>query len=358
VFDRHIKEKAKRDWRLLIVDGHSSHVNLEFLEACKRLRIVVLILPPHSTHRLQPLDVGLFLPLSNYYSLELDRLMHISDGITRLTKRNFWNIFKKSWNQAFTEKNIKSAFAKTGINPQDAELIMAQIKPEDPPKPTTPLRKSRDEIRTPYSAIALRRAKKEWRINPNKALVEKVLKANEKLHARAQIAEYRCEGLREALQEEKKKRTKGVKLDLRGKPDAGSVFWSPPKIDSARAYKNKKDAEIEQDMIDKELRKAAQKAKEELEELYKQEKRNQRELKAQISKESKAAQKKTTVQRKTRQKPVKPVESGKKMAVLRSKSACEKNKQLEMVVLEGEPEEVVRRTNRGRSTRMPLRFRT
>jgi hypothetical protein len=314
-------------------------------------------LPPHSTHRLQPLDIGLFLPLSNYYSIELDRLIHISDGITRLTKRNFWNVFKKAWIQAFTEKNIKSAFAKTGINPQDSELVIAQIRPEDPPKPATPLRKSYNEIRTPYSAIALRRAKKEWRINPNKALVEKVLKANEKLSARVQIAEYRCEGLREALQEEKKKRSKGTKLDLRGKPDAGSVFWSPSKIDSARAYKNTKDAEIEQDMIDKELRKVAQKAKKELEELHKQEKRNQREIKAQISKESKAAQKKTTVQRKPRQKPVKSTGSGKKMAVLRSKSTCKKSKQLEIIVLEGEPEEVGRRTNRGRSTRMPLRFR-
>jgi hypothetical protein len=120
-----------------------------------------LILLPYSTYRLQPLDIGLFLPLSNYYSLELDRLMNISDGITHLTKRNFWNIFKKAWIQAFTEKNIKLAFAKTGIHPQDSELIIAQIRPEDPPKPTTPLRKSRDEIRTPYSAIALRRAKKE-----------------------------------------------------------------------------------------------------------------------------------------------------------------------------------------------------
>jgi hypothetical protein len=199
VFDRYTKAKAKRDWRLLIVDGHSSHVNLEFLEACKSLRIVVLILLPHSTHRLQPLDIGLFLPLSNYYSIELDRLMHISDGIIRLTKRNFWNVFKKAWIQAFTEKNIKSVFAKTGINPQDSELMIAQIRPEAPPKPATPLRKSYNNIRTPYSAIALRRAKREWRINPNKALVEKVLKANEKLSARAQIAEYRCEGLREAL---------------------------------------------------------------------------------------------------------------------------------------------------------------
>jgi hypothetical protein len=107
------------------------------------------------------------------------------------------------------------------------------------------------------------------RINPNKALIEKILKANEKLYTYTQIAEYHYKGLREALQKEKKKRTKNIKLDLRGKPDTSTVFWSPSKIDSTRAYKTIKDTEIEQDQINKELRKAVQKAKKELEELHK-----------------------------------------------------------------------------------------
>ena len=56
VFERYTKEKVNRSRRLLIVDGHSSHFNLE----CDRRRILVLVLPPHSTHRLQPLDIKLF----------------------------------------------------------------------------------------------------------------------------------------------------------------------------------------------------------------------------------------------------------------------------------------------------------
>ena len=53
--------------RLLLVDGHSSHVNLAFLDYATSNRVVVLVLPPHSTHRLQPLDLGLFGPLSKAY---------------------------------------------------------------------------------------------------------------------------------------------------------------------------------------------------------------------------------------------------------------------------------------------------
>jgi hypothetical protein len=45
VFDRFTKSKAGNRRRLLIVDGHSSHVNLAFLEMCDKLRIIVHILP-------------------------------------------------------------------------------------------------------------------------------------------------------------------------------------------------------------------------------------------------------------------------------------------------------------------------
>ncbi len=63
IFDRHTAAKASGRYRLLIVDGHSSHVNMSFINMADSLRILVHVLPPHSTHRLQPLDVILFSPL-------------------------------------------------------------------------------------------------------------------------------------------------------------------------------------------------------------------------------------------------------------------------------------------------------
>ncbi len=68
------------------MDGHSSHVNLGFLDYADQNQILVVILPPHSTHRLQPLDVGLFSPLATYYTNELDKLIADSQGFTRMTK--------------------------------------------------------------------------------------------------------------------------------------------------------------------------------------------------------------------------------------------------------------------------------
>ncbi|KAF4627253.1 hypothetical protein G7Y89_g10904 [Cudoniella acicularis] len=72
VFCRYTKPKRETQKRLLIVDGYSSHVNMAFINTCDKNSIIVLILPPHTTHRLQPLDVGLFQPLSTAYSWELE----------------------------------------------------------------------------------------------------------------------------------------------------------------------------------------------------------------------------------------------------------------------------------------------
>jgi hypothetical protein len=74
VFDRQTKEKAQKDrraWRLLILDRHGSHVNMEFIEYCHNNRILLAVYPPHSTYTLQPLDVALFKPLSAAYSQAL-----------------------------------------------------------------------------------------------------------------------------------------------------------------------------------------------------------------------------------------------------------------------------------------------
>lgn len=93
VFDHCAKQKAGRGYRLLILDGHSSHINLRFIDYADRNRILIAVFPSHSTHQLQPLDVGLFSALSTYYTQGIDRLMITSQGTYHLTKRNFWKLF-------------------------------------------------------------------------------------------------------------------------------------------------------------------------------------------------------------------------------------------------------------------------
>jgi DDE superfamily endonuclease len=70
IFDRHTRKKARKghEYRLLIIDGHGSHINIRFLNWCEENRVLVAVFLPHSTYRLQPLDVALFSPLATYYS--------------------------------------------------------------------------------------------------------------------------------------------------------------------------------------------------------------------------------------------------------------------------------------------------
>ena len=100
------KETKTRGWRLLIVDGHSSHVNMRFIDYCDQHRIILVILPPHSTHRLQPLDVGIFSPLSKAYSAALNDHIFNTEGYSHMTKRDFWPIFRIAWKESFTSANI------------------------------------------------------------------------------------------------------------------------------------------------------------------------------------------------------------------------------------------------------------
>ena len=64
VFDPATKRKARRKYRLLILDGHGSHVTKVFINYCDKNKILVLVFHPHATSTLQPLDVSCFKPLS------------------------------------------------------------------------------------------------------------------------------------------------------------------------------------------------------------------------------------------------------------------------------------------------------
>jgi hypothetical protein len=95
VFERCTKQKARlgRDWPLLILDGHGSHLTFDFLDFCEAHRILVSMFPPHSTHTLQPLDVVCFKPLSGAYTYSLMRHLHRTQGLVALKKGDFFPLF-------------------------------------------------------------------------------------------------------------------------------------------------------------------------------------------------------------------------------------------------------------------------
>jgi hypothetical protein len=61
-FDAYKKTRVVGARRLLNLDGYESHQSLDYHEFCKEKNIYTLSMPPHSSHLLQPLDVGCFSP--------------------------------------------------------------------------------------------------------------------------------------------------------------------------------------------------------------------------------------------------------------------------------------------------------
>jgi hypothetical protein len=82
-------------------------------------------MPPHSSHLLQPLDVGCFGPLKKAYGREIEQLIRRS--ITHICKTEFLPAFYAAFRATMTEKNIKGGFKGAGLIPFDPESVVSKL---------------------------------------------------------------------------------------------------------------------------------------------------------------------------------------------------------------------------------------
>jgi hypothetical protein len=124
-FHRHTQQATKGVKRLLVLDRHGSHLTPEFDQYCKDHNIVTLCLPPHSSHRLQPLDVSCFGPLKTAYTARLERLFRASYYI--ITKDDFLAEIPHAIAAAFTASNIQAGFRGAGLVPFNPEAVLEKL---------------------------------------------------------------------------------------------------------------------------------------------------------------------------------------------------------------------------------------
>ena len=67
VFDPLTKQRANKRPRILVWDGFGTHETLEILEVCFENNITVCRMPSHTSHKLQPCDVEVFVSLKTAY---------------------------------------------------------------------------------------------------------------------------------------------------------------------------------------------------------------------------------------------------------------------------------------------------
>ena len=102
---------------LLILDGHVSHTALATIKLAREEQISIVLLPPHCTDVLQPLDKVCFAPLKNYYDQALTSYEHTSrEPVSRAT---FVQLLTSVWDKGMSKENILKSFSATGIFPID-----------------------------------------------------------------------------------------------------------------------------------------------------------------------------------------------------------------------------------------------
>jgi len=63
------------DKRLLIINGHGSHITDDYIWEAFSNNIYIIYLPAHTFHVLQPLDLSIFSPLKRAYRKRLKALL-------------------------------------------------------------------------------------------------------------------------------------------------------------------------------------------------------------------------------------------------------------------------------------------
>ena len=98
-------------------DGHGSHVMLEMIDKALQHNIILFHLPPHTTHHLQPCDVGAFRPLRHAWNKWCNHIFQTT-GVP-LTAKDFIREYMLAWKESFKVDTIKKAWEKSGIDVGD-----------------------------------------------------------------------------------------------------------------------------------------------------------------------------------------------------------------------------------------------
>lgn len=113
---------SKQSQHVIILDGHHSHKSLAAINVARDHGIHLITLPPHSTHKMQPLDRTYFKSLKAAYNLEADSWMIGNPG-KRISFPDMAGIFGKAFLRSATPDKAIQGFKSCGIWPYDANIF-------------------------------------------------------------------------------------------------------------------------------------------------------------------------------------------------------------------------------------------
>jgi hypothetical protein len=234
-FDKHTKDRVIGTYRLLILDGHGSHITPEFDNYCTENRIVTIYMPSHTSHLLQPLDVGCFGAFKTAYGKLVADL--VRQGIFHIDKADFLAMYCEAHQSIFTESTIKNSFKATGLVPFNPEIVLSKLIATPSPSPpgtshgegqgSSPIWISE----TPKTQYQLAKQSELIRITLQRAsqsptaAIEKLTKGYGQLMAKSVIHEHRIMELEQTVEHlnKKKKRKSRTRLQSGGVLNVGDA---------------------------------------------------------------------------------------------------------------------------------------
>ena len=127
MLERHGGVSPERQ-HLLIVDGHNSHVTIDVVMKAMEVGLDLVTLSSHTSHRLQPLDVGVFAPYKKAFRKYRDVwvLKHPRQSASKKILALWVSLGLK---RALTISNILVRFHGTGIWPLNVHAVNKFLGP-------------------------------------------------------------------------------------------------------------------------------------------------------------------------------------------------------------------------------------
>jgi hypothetical protein len=111
---------------VLINNGFGPHESLEVMQFGHENNIILYRLPSHTSHKLQPCDIGVFGPLKTAHREHVEELYR--RGASTIGKQHFTLLYDQARRAALTSRIMKSRWAKAGLYLFNPNRILQEIQ--------------------------------------------------------------------------------------------------------------------------------------------------------------------------------------------------------------------------------------
>ncbi|EFN89698.1 hypothetical protein EAI_09099, partial [Harpegnathos saltator] len=105
---------SKENPTLLLIDNVETHLSVNAINFARENEITLFTFSAHCTHKLQPLDVGIFGPFKSYYDNAINNWMMNNPGVP-VTIYHVAGFMQEALSKAAIPVNIIDSFEKPGI---------------------------------------------------------------------------------------------------------------------------------------------------------------------------------------------------------------------------------------------------